>query len=595
MFFIRFVVLLLPILVVLVAHPTYSLQVFDSPPEEAIEEKVYVPQPGREGKESETMEIPETGLPEKGSWANQYVVPGIRSVKSSFSVQGNNRFYFNDISGNKEQSFLSPGANYELNYYISQRNSINDGLYNLDYEMNLLNTDDETIDYRKWHITDLYTRFERKDAFLIEFGDIYSNLSTYTLNYNLEGLQGTGKIKYGDNNYLGSTIVAGRTWRGTEGNRYERKVIGTRTYTTVGDKFEAGLNMSRNWDDTGSIKDRNTSIYELPASKNNVYSMDASLKNLNYGLLNGVYVNSELARSMFYENKRDKSTGKKTDWAYRSDFSGQIKKMFFEGGYERVQPNFYSNLGSAPTDQEMVRFNANYRLWSIARVLAGYMWYKTGLQNSDTIRQQNYVPRVSLLMYSIPGIENLEWEFEYRQSRLKRSDKQSDGIRNIYNTNWNYYLNKANIGFFVEHENAYDCDHYHSDLICFGPSCGIRRIKLMPKMFLSTNHSYSINKESYENSGGKDYYYSLNSNCKIDIYEKYYFQNDVFWNKNDVSYTNSNSSRTGYSLELGYTPRMFSKIDAVFKIRFLNTINRYDDSSLDYEEKTLELTGNFIY
>ena len=351
------------------------------------------------------------------------------------SVEAEQRFYYNDISGNEENSFLTPGANYELNYYISNRHEIPtaDGKpIILQFDMDLRATDDPVIDNHTWHITHLYTKVEKPEEYLVEFGDIYSNLSTYSMALAIEGLQGWQEIKIGEKAKIGAQATAGRVFRGIERNNYERKVIGSRLYYSPYQNLQMGINFSRNWDDTGSISDKNLSIDDLSPDSNNVFSYDINLYNADWWIFNAINFYSEIAYSWFDDNIKNRDVNSHYDWAFRWGISGQVEELFLNADYERVNPDFHTNLGSAPADLEQFNLNGTYRLFNAARLSASCRWFRNSLDNSRETPQKSINPQISFLWYDIPFIENLEWELSWRENVIDTKDAPSVSRRDTY-------------------------------------------------------------------------------------------------------------------------------------------------------------------
>jgi len=516
-------------------------------------------------------------------------VHGLEKLRTDVSAKA----YYVSVGGNEDQSILKDGFFYDNNFTFSTRDKILKE-YDFEWFLNFRSTDDPLVDNRNLHLLRLYGRVGKPDLFNLEFGDIYSNFSRYSLSAGLEGLQGSLKFDVGPEIYLKPLIVAARSQRAISSAHYARYVVGGRMEGGLKNrKTVIGLNVSTNWDDTGSLGDGERSAYDnLSPDDNYVCSVDLKLRDLSLGNIRRITADAEIAKSRFDDDVEDYSVTTRDDWAFRSSISGALEKLRFNAGYERAQPYFHNNLGSAAVDLESFRTNLRYDMFRWFSIVGNYATYRNNLKDQLENTQRSYVPRLSLL---INPDSNLSFELLYRHSRIISSTQNPRNNRNTYTATGRYAMRKGYVSLSAEYEDfenkadpAIDSRHVQVSL-----TTGLRGIRLNRSFKISPSLTYSFGKEKYPSSGEKDIYNSFRINSIITYNNFLVFRAGFSINDNNRAAELADSSRIGWLVSL--TARPENAYGLELELKYEDRNNRYEDELREFRERVGTLNCRFRF
>ncbi|MBU1055453.1 MAG: hypothetical protein KKC46_16765 [Proteobacteria bacterium] len=507
-------------------------------------------------------------------------VYGLKGLKTDVE----SKVYDISISGNENQSILQNGTFYSSDFTIANREKILNGC-DFEWLINFRNTDDPLVDEKDTHLLKFYTKIGKPKLFRVEFGDIYSNFSRYSLTSNLEGLQGSYQFNFSPSYYIKPLFVISRSKRAISSEHYARYVMGGRLEAgSVNKGAVIGLNFSKNWDDTGSIDND-----DLPAGnnfspdENYVYSINAKFQKNSLWKIKRIAVDAEAATSRFNDDKDDSSVSTRNDWAFRSSIIGTlINGLRFDVGYEKVQPDFHTNAGSAPVDQQLFRTNLNYNIYNWLQLRGGYKTYRNNLKGQLENTQRSYMPHLSVTL--LPTKE-LSLEFLYRYNYIDSATHDPRNYRNTYTATGRYSLKKVYMsitGEYEEFENKADkTTDSKRDMVSL--SAGLREMGLGWQIKLWPSLTYSLCRDKYTYSNDTDIFNHLRFNTRLDYNRFLIFNGGLSIADNNRAATSSDSSKVGWFFELTAQPENRFGID--FNIKYEDRDNRHDDSNREYREK----------
>lgn len=294
---------------------------------------------------------------------------------------------YNEITGpGKASSSLSEGVRHFENLGINVRGSKSD----LKYQLNVSGraTNDERVDPIFVALTSLQARFEYKNNFL-NMGDIYEAFSQYSLNTALKGVSykyknsstGTPEISA----VFGSAYPRWESWfKDAKAQSINRTAYGANIKQELTDTLKLGFTALKS-DDSQRITDTD------PLYNNTLYSLDGE-----YRPIPGLSIAGEFAMSQ--TELEANSTATKTSYngnAFKLEIVGDEDPSRVVLGYERVNPEFESLLGSSIKDRERASARWRYKYTPNTTFDSRFTWYRNSLNNTSN-STNNYKPEVGV-------------------------------------------------------------------------------------------------------------------------------------------------------------------------------------------------------
>lgn len=294
---------------------------------------------------------------------------------------------YNEITGpGKASSSLSEGVRHFENLGINVRGSKSD----LKYQLNVSGraTNDERVDPIFVALTSLQARFEYKNNFL-NMGDIYEAFSQYSLNTALKGVSykyknsstGTPEISA----VFGSAYPRWESWfKDAKAQSINRTAYGANIKQELTDTLKLGFTALKS-DDSQRITDTD------PLYNNTLYSLDGE-----YRPIPGLSISGEFAMSQ--TELEANSTATKTSYngnAFKLEIVGDEDPSRVVLGYERVNPEFESLLGSSIKDRERASARWRYKYTPNTTFDSRFTWYRNSLNNTSN-STNNYKPEVGV-------------------------------------------------------------------------------------------------------------------------------------------------------------------------------------------------------
>jgi hypothetical protein len=260
-----------------------------------------------------------------------------------------------DVGGNLSKSFLERGTDYISELYLNafKDNAVAD--YRFTGNSYLRKTDMPDVDMeRTVRVKQIYLKLENEDN-SVEFGDIYTEFSRFTVSYPLEGFRAkmnrAGIVQY--------QFLAARKYNEDSAiSKYQRDVVGAKADCRLfADSdaftlFRLGLQAVTNQDDSSTLT-RNSNTKDL---RNTVVSTDGQIT-----LTQLWSLQYELAQSFTVEDE-DSPVSRQliSDHALRFEPSFRSPKGGVRYLYYYVQPQFLADTGSAVPDRLQHQVTIDY-------------------------------------------------------------------------------------------------------------------------------------------------------------------------------------------------------------------------------------------
>ncbi|MEA5001164.1 MAG: hypothetical protein VB017_04695 [Endomicrobiaceae bacterium] len=322
---------------------------------------------------------------------------------------------YNEITGpGKASSSLSEGVRHFENLGINVTGTKSD----LKYQFNVSGraTNDERVDPIFVSLTSLQTRLEYKNNFL-NMGDIYEAFSQYSLNTALKGVS----YKYKNSStrtpeisaVFGSAYPRWESWfKDSKAQSINRTAYGANIKKELTDNLKFGVTALKS-DDSQRITDTD------PLYNNTLYSIDGE-----YSPIAGLSISGEAAMSQ--TELEANSTATKTSYngnAFKLEIIGDEDPSRVVLGYERVNPEFESLLGSAIKDRERSSARWRYKYTSNTTFDSRFTWYRNSL-NDTSKSTNNYKPEIGV---------NIKRIFDRKYSNLNfniKLDQKNSAVNN---------------------------------------------------------------------------------------------------------------------------------------------------------------------
>jgi hypothetical protein len=220
-------------------------------------------------------------------------------------------------------------------------------------------------------------------------GDIFESFSQYSLNTSLKG----ASYKYNNNSgrypeisaVFGSAYPRWESWfRNEKARALNRTAYGANVKQEVTDTLKFGITALKS-DDSQRITDTD------PLYNNTLYSLDGE-----YRPIPGLSISGEFAMSQ--TELEANSTATKTSYngnAFKLEIVGDEDPSRVVLGYERVNPEFESLLGSSIKDRERASARWRYKYTPNTTFDSRFTWYRNSL-NDTSKSTNNYKPEIGV-------------------------------------------------------------------------------------------------------------------------------------------------------------------------------------------------------
>lgn len=406
---------------------------------------------------------------------------------------------YNDITGpGKASSSLSEGVRHFENLNINIRGYQSDLKYQL--SVSGRTTNDERVDPIFAALTSLQARLEYKNHFL-NMGDVYEAYSQYSLNTALKGVSYKYKNSSGNTPEIsaifGSAYPRWESWfKDAKAQSINRTAYGANIRQELTDTLKFGVTALKS-DDSQRITDAD-SLYN-----NTLYSLDGE-----YRPIPGLTVTGEVAMSQ--TELEANSTSAKTSYngnAFKLEIVGDEDPSRVVLGYERVNPEFESLLGSAIKDRERASARWRYKYTPNTTFDSRFTWYRNSLNNTSN-STNNYKPEVRV---------NIKRIFDRRYSNLNFNVKLDAKNSSVNNTS-DYFVDLGYRDRFIGLDvdagtgfTSYNVDKNTTETLDYSGRISVSTRKSFEKVILkpSVNASSNYIEDNINNTTDKIFEYSI--------------------------------------------------------------------------------------
>ncbi|MEI8348906.1 MAG: hypothetical protein WCI77_02035 [Candidatus Omnitrophota bacterium] len=259
-----------------------------------------------------------------------------------------------NIGGNHTKSFLTQGMDYLSELHVNIQEKLWSD-YNFESRFFIRKTDNKYIDPRRdARLKEFNLRVLNSNS-LYELGNIYADFSQFVLGSSLEGYN----IQIAPNSFQKYYVIAAREHPADESAaKFQRNFFGGKADfflfkdSNIFSNFRVGLQGGATRDD-GATLEHTIYTQEL---RNLVGSIDGEISfikifSLQYEIARSGYVADYLAQSKNYNSGT----------AFRVQPALNFDKFSVRYLYYYVQPEFYTNFGSASADKRQQQVTVDYR------------------------------------------------------------------------------------------------------------------------------------------------------------------------------------------------------------------------------------------
>lgn len=498
---------------------------------------------------------------------------------------------FTNVSGNQAKSFYKDNnEDYQTDLNLNLYEKLSNG-YQLQGQSFIRKTDNARVDSSRDVKIKQFNLSVRNEENLFEVGDFYADFSQFVMGSSLEGAH--AQVMACEKMSL-KTVVARKYEGDVAANLFERNVVGLKTDaflledSSLFSLFRFGAQGVTVQDDTSSIP-ASSSTVDL---NNSVYSVDGEVR-----MHNGVSLAFELARSRYIKNDDAVSRDKNSGIAFRLQpgfrYEDWLNCRYL---YYYVQPEFYSDVGSASADKIQHQVVVDLRLSEKNTLSLTQNLYWDHLDDSVlTKRTTNNEQYVSLI--TRPFENNKHFSL---RSYINHLDRYSDDLGNTaeattstYGLSLNTRISNAAVGIFAEHRYFDDKAARSSteSFERFGASLSQDFMVLKRRLYLTAN--YAVDARDNRNDE------NLNLNNGLAVTGRYEISDPLKFSFGyNLMLANNSGPLEDYDInktygELSY--KLQGKRNGMISGRAEINNYFYDADNGDYAEKrfVLKYTSNF--
>ncbi len=319
---------------------------------------------------------------------------------------GENRLFlnYNRVKGAQERSFLKRGLNFVEELDL-QLNHVWENDVKFEGFLGGRLTDDPTVDTERASLQRFYLKFTGI-TFEATLGDAMANFSQYTVMRNLRGVSGFKDLALMEGlrvNFFAGVVVNRweDLWKDPLNKTYMRYAEGLRLEQKISDSLSFTLNAATFKDDRGSLPDPQpgaTASTTRPI-ENHVGSFEFFLRPSRDFRLEG-----EAATSWLDADTASSEAAKKSDQAYRLDTRFRLGPIRVGGGYNRIEPDFFTGGGFVQPDLEEYYAKAEADLASSFVIGAAYRDSWDNVKGQKEFRTKIRKPEGFFMFTGIPGV-----------------------------------------------------------------------------------------------------------------------------------------------------------------------------------------------
>jgi hypothetical protein len=498
---------------------------------------------------------------------------------------------FTNVSGNQAKSFYrDDNEDYQTDLNLNLYEKLSHG-YQLKSQAFLRKTDNPRVDSSRDVRMKQFNLSVSNEDNLFEAGDFYTDFSQFVLGSSLEGAQ--AQVQASDA-VLVKTVAARKAESDAAAGIFQRNVLGAKADTFL---FEESSDFSlfRLGAQGVSVQDDSASVDRLSGSvdlNNSVYGIDGEMR-----MHNGSSLVFELARSRYIKDDDAQNKDRNSGLAFRIQpgfrYEDWLNVRYL---YYYVQPEFYSDAGSASADKIQHQAVVDLRLSekNILSLTQNIYWDHL---DGSTLTKRTTNNEKYLTLTSRPFEDNKDFSV---RTYLNHQDRDSDDLGNTaesatstYGASLNTRISEASVGVFAEHRYFDDkaLGSSTESFQRFGTSFSRDFSVLKRRLYLAANYSFDSrdnrNEENLDISNGL----SVTGRYEISDPLQFSFGHNITSANNsgplEDYYTNKTYGEFSYKLK--------GERGAVISARAELNNYFYDADDADYQEKRFlaKFSSNF--
>lgn len=492
------------------------------------------------------------------------------------------------VSGNKSKSFYKDSTTLhqsDLSLQVHEKLMSN---YRFEGQADIRTTSNERVENQE------QPKFKQLNLKVlnpensVEFGNFYSEFSSFTMGSSLEGFN--AEVSPKDSKFEYKAVMArlndaeiGQNQRNVYGAHVAMRPFAGNDVTPHDLKIGVQSVLTR--DDGSSAPKDFVAAVDL---HNWVVSTDGSWRHHT----NGFAADWELAFSEYNADRDSASSNEVNDSAFRISPSYRYGSKFdVRYLYYVVGPDFYTMTGSAVRDKQQHQINANYKFSSAYTLSATQNWYWDNLTGSDKTKRTNNTE--TTLSLTARPLEDRQ-SFSIRPY-VKRMIRDSDDAANsssadtmVYGVSANDTYKEASIGAFLEKRDYKDRSGSGNseDYLRYGMNFSRDFDVNERPLYISASYSGSVRDPNSET--GREVQNGFSFNGRYQIAEPYV----VTFGHNMLT-TDSAGNVDDYDTNTSYVEylhKLEDKRNSELKFRGERNDYNYDDNTEDYRENRFVAT-----
>lgn len=494
--------------------------------------------------------------------------------------------YWNGVSGNTAQSFLTPGWETLDNLFLTYNSRLHNDEWRFQTVFNSRITSDPLVDWNQGRVLRWYSQLSKDNDWNVRLGQQNVDYSRYTMSYYLQSAGVNKTLPLGFN----VDMMAGRMHPDSQRGEVWRDVWGGRLKKSFKDDLLViGMSGYRSKDENSSIPPG----FAYTPLDNTVFGADVRLNGWDVGPFQAITLDAEYALSRTDTNTRDTSAVRAKDHTWRAEGSFGIRKSYFEGGYEMTRPDFVTNFGSASADQTTWRAAWRQIVTDRISTRLGYDATRDNVRNTAAATDKAH--NVRMLLALLPYFEDrrLGVNIIYDRNYALTTGGTRDNLRSVVGGDASYNGKHYSLTAGINQEQYGDRLNGANNQRLLTGQAGLRVRDLKPlagrPLVCNLNVNYYRQNARYKSTGYTDYYRTYGAGFDARFRDDW--TASVSYRANLTNrYTNFADARTySWNGELGWTPPKYEHVN--FKLGYRRDKNAYEDATLNYTEQVVE--GSF--
>jgi len=356
---------------------------------------------------------------------------------------------FTNVSGNQSKSFYRDNnEDYQTDLSLNLYEKLSNG-YQLQGQSTLRKTDNARVENKRDVKIKQFNVSARNEDNLFELGDFYADFSQFVMSSSLEGANASMQLS---DSLTVKSIAARKAEKDAGAGIFQRNVLGLKADTFLFEDsddfslFRIGAQGVSVQDDSSTVPQNSSSV----DINNSVYGIDAEMR-----MHNGASLIFELANSRYIKDDDAQSKDINSGLAFRLQpgfrYEDWLNARYL---YYYVQPEFYTDVGSASSDKIQHQVVLDFRLSekNILSLTENLYWDHL---DDSTLAKRTTNNEQYLTLTTRPFENNKDFSLRTYINQLNKDsddlDNTAESATSTYGLSLNTRISKASLGVFFEH------------------------------------------------------------------------------------------------------------------------------------------------